>query len=222
MYINDIYICYTQAKKYLILMINNFSDFSNNYSSTSSNWSSNSSTGRYQNPYQNYQKPYEEYTWTNAHRTQYKRAKREHAYDYNYIKPLNVFINVIKVPKNVIKTQIDIMLLTFIKNRTLKLILYQLFQLIWTQILKNLNFNVLIPSTTPDSSLSEFIKNILGTTTIRIELTELDAIKGKAVRLTVNDSEKVLVVDIPRGVKKNQSFILFYLVDDDNNNSFKI
>lgn len=199
-----------------------FSDFSNNYSSTSSNWTSNSSYGRYQNPYQNYQKPYEEYTWKNT-RTQYKRAKREHAYDYNYLKPFNVFINVIKVPKNVVKTQVDIMLLTFIKNRTLKLILYQLFQLIWTQILKNLNFNVLIPSTAPDGSLSEFIKNILGTSTIRIELTELDALKGKAVRLTVNDGEKVLVVDIPRGVKKNQSFILFYLVDDnDNNNSFKM
>lgn len=203
-------------------MVNHFSDFSNNYSSTSSNWTSNSSTGRYQNPYQNYQKPYEEYTWTNA-KTQYKRAKKEHAYNYSYLKPFNVFINVIKVPKNVVKTQIDIMLLTFIKNRTLKLILYQLFQLIWTQILKNLNFNVLIPSTAPDGSLSEFIKKILGTSTVRIELTEIEAIKGKAVRLTVNDSEKVLIVDIPRGVKKDQSFILFYLVDDDdNNNSFKI
>lgn len=135
-----------------------------------------------------------------------------------------MFINVIKVPKNVVKTQIDIMLLTFVKNRTLKLILYQIFQFIWTQILNNLNYNILIPSASSNSSMDTFVRSILGNKVIRIELTEMDAIKGKAVRVNVSDYEKVLIVNIPRGVQKGQSFYLFYLVDDNNNdysNTFK-
>lgn len=132
-----------------------------------------------------------------------------------------MFINVIKVPKDIVKTQIDIVLLTFIRNRTLKLILFQLFQFIWTQLLKNVNFNVLISSNSSlNSSMTEFIKSIVKTHTIRIELSEMEAIKGKAVRVHVNDNEKVLVVNIPRGVKKDQSFFLFYLVDDEKNSKY--
>lgn len=122
------------------------------------------------------------------------------------------------MPKNVIKTQIDIMLLTFIKSRTLKLILYQLFQFMWAQVLKSVDFNVLISSSAPNGPVNEFVRSILGNKTIRIELTEMDAIKGKAVRINVSDNEKVLIVNIPRGVKKDQSFYLFYLVDDNNDN----
>jgi hypothetical protein len=123
-----------------------------------------------------------------------------------------------------VKTQIDIILLTFIKNHTLKMILYQLFQIIWNQILKSINFNVLISSTSPNSSVDEFVRSVLGNKTIRIELTEMDAIKGKSVRVHVNENEKVLIVNIPRGVKKNQSFYLFYLIDDNDDrhsNTFK-
>jgi len=57
--------------------------------------------------------------------------------------------------------------------------------------------------------------------TIRIELTEIEAIKGKAVRVKVNENEKVLVVNIPKGVQKGQSFYLFYLIDDNDDNKFK-
>lgn len=89
-------------------------------------------------------------------------------------------------------------------------------------MLKNLNFNVLISSnSSSNSSLVEFIRSVVGNNTVRIELTELDALKGKAVRVRVNDNEKVLVVNIPRGVKKDQSFFLFYLVDDDNDSNAK-
>lgn len=135
-----------------------------------------------------------------------------------------MFINVIKVPKNVVKTQIDVILLTFIKNHTLKMVLYQLFQFIWKQILKSINFNILISSASPNSSVDEFVRSILKNQTIRIELTEMDAIKGKSVRVHVNENEKVLIVNIPRGVKKDQSFYLFYLVDDiddSHSNTFK-
>lgn len=134
-----------------------------------------------------------------------------------------MFINVIKVPKNVVKTQIDVMLLTFIKNRTLKLIFFHLFQFVWTQALKNLNFNVLIPSTSSsNSSLAEFIRSLLTNKTVRIELTQLEAIRGKAIRVQVSENEKVLIVNIPGGVKNDQSFYLFYLIDEnDNTNSFK-
>lgn len=90
-------------------------------------------------------------------------------------------------------------------------------------MLKNVNFNVLISSnSSSNSSLVEFIKSVVGKNTVRIELTEIDALKGKAVRVHVNDNEKVLVVNIPRGVKKNESFFLFYLDDEnDNNNKYK-
>jgi len=194
-----------------------FADFSNNNyrsqnSSTSNNWTSNSSYGRYNTNY--------EYTY-NWSRTENSRSRYKRPGDYNSLKPFNVFINVISVPKNIIKTQIDIMLLSFIKNRTLKLILFQLFQYLWTLWLKNLNFNVLIPSSSPSSGLGEFIKSLLKSQTIRIELTEIEAIKGKAVRVNVSENEKVLVVDIPRGVQREQSFYLFYLIDDDDNTKFK-
>jgi len=62
---------------------------------------------------------------------------------------------------------------------------------------------------------------LLENRTIRIELTELEAIKGKAVRVKVNENEKVLVVNIPRGVQRNQSFYLFYLTEDNDNAKFK-
>lgn len=90
-------------------------------------------------------------------------------------------------------------------------------------MLKNLNFNVLI-STSYGDSLTNFLKSILVNNTIRIELTEMEALKGKAVRVQVNDNEQVLVVNIPRGTIKDQSFYLFYLIDDDNDNkaSFKL
>lgn len=90
--------------------------------------------------------------------------------------------------------------------------------------MKNVNYNVLISSSSSPNSLTDFIKSILGYKTIRIELTEIEAIKGKAVRVNVNDNEKILVVDVPRGVKRNQSFYLFYLIDNDDKNSasFKI
>lgn len=194
-----------------------FADFSNNNyrsqnSSTSNNWTSNSSYGRYNTNY--------EYTY-NWSRTENSRSRYKRPGDYNSLKPFNVFINVISVPKNIIKTQIDIMLLSFIKNRMLKLILFQLFQYLWTLCLKNLNFNVLIPSSSPSSGLGEFIKSLLKSQTIRIELTEIEAIKGKAVRVNVSENEKVLVVDIPRGVQREQSFYLFYLIDDDDNTKFK-
>lgn len=122
------------------------------------------------------------------------------------------------------KVQVDILLLTFIKNRTLKMIMFHLFQFLWSQILKNVNYNVLINSNLSSNSLAEFISGILGYKTVRFELTEIEAIKGKAVRVNVNDNEKVLVVNIPRGVQRNQSFYLFYLIDDDDKNSanFKI
>jgi len=45
----------------------------------------------------------------------------------------------------------------------------------------------------------------------------MEAIKGKAVRVKVNENEKVLVVNIPRGVHKDQSFYLFYLNNDEDN-----
>jgi len=70
--------------------------------------------------------------------------------------------------------------------------------------------------------LGELVRSILSSHTIRIELSEIDAIKGKAVRVHVNDNEKVLVVNIPRGVQKDQSFYLFYLIDDDDNTSYKV
>lgn len=128
----------------------------------------------------------------------------------------------IKVPENVVKTQVDIMLLTFIKNRTLKIILFHIFQFVWTQVLKNLNFNILIPTISYNGALGEFIKNLLPNNTIRVELTEVEAIKGKAVRLKIHDKDKVLIVNIPRGTQKDQSFYLFYLIKEDNNSaSFK-
>lgn len=134
-----------------------------------------------------------------------------------------MFINVIKVPKNVVKTQIDVMLLTFIKNRTLKWILFHLFQFVWTQVLNNLNFNVLIPSSSSNNgALADFIRRIVTNKTVRIELTQLEAIRGKAVRVQVSDDEKVLIVNVPGGVKNDQTFYLFYLIDhNDNANSFK-
>lgn len=130
-----------------------------------------------------------------------------------------MFINVIQVPKNVLKTQIDIMLLMFIKNRTLKLILFQVFQFVWKLVLKNLDFNILIPTASPNSALGEIVRSILRNDTVRVELTEMEALKGKAVRVKVNDNEKVLIVNIPRGAEKNQSFYLFYLINDDDDNS---
>lgn len=184
---------------------------SNNYTSTSNNWSSNYSYERY-----GYKDPYSN---TNS-QTNYKYSNRKTSYEYSHLRPFNVFINVIKVPKNVVKTQVDIMLLTFIKNRTLKLILFQLFQFVWTLVLKNLSFNILIP-TSLNNSLDVMVRNILGNITVRVELTELDSLKGKAIRVQVNENEKVLIVNIPRGVKRNQSFYLFYLIDDDNSASFK-
>lgn len=184
---------------------------SNNYTNTSNNWSSNYSYERY-----SYKDPYSN---TNS-QTNYKYSNRKTSYEYSHLRPFNVFINVIKVPKNVVKTQVDIMLLTFIKNRTLKLILFQLFQFVWTLVLKNLSFNILIP-TSLNNSLDVMVRNILGNITVRVELTELDSLKGKAIRVQVNENEKVLVVNIPRGVKRNQSFYLFYLIDDDNSASFK-
>lgn len=119
------------------------------------------------------------------------------------------------------KTQIDIILLTFIKNRTLKLVLFQVFQFLWKLVLENINFNILIPTESPNSALGEFIRSILENITVRVELTEMEAIKGKAIRVKVNDNEKVLIVNIPRGAKKNQSFYLFYLIDDNANDKFK-
>ncbi|XP_027841929.1 dnaJ-like protein MG002 homolog isoform X3 [Aphis gossypii] len=185
---------------------------SQNSSTYSSNWTSNSSYGRYNTNY--------EYTY-NRSRTENSHARYKRPEGYNSLKPFNVFINVISVPKNIIKTQIDLMLLSFIKNRTLKWILFQLFQYLWTLGLKNLNYNVLIPSSSPGNGLGEFIKSLLESQTIRIELTEIEAIKGKAVRVNVSENEKVLVVNLPRGVQRNQSFYLFYLIDDDDNIKFK-
>lgn len=111
------------------------------------------------------------------------------------------------------------MLLTFIKNRTLKLILFQIFQFIWTLVLKNLSFNILIPTTSLNNTLDVLIQSILKNTMVRIELTEIDSIKGKAIRVQVNENEKVLVVNIPKGVKRNQSFYLFYLINNDDNSA---
>jgi len=189
---------------------------SNNDKSTSSNWSSNSSYGRYKSD--------EEYKWKN--RSEYRRPPKyeRYAYSYDHLKPFNVFINVIKVPKNVVKTQVDMMLFTFVKNRTLKLILFYLFQFLWKRVLKNVDYNILISTNSSSNPFEEFIKNILQNNTVRIQLTEMEALKGKAVRIHVNDNEKVLVVNIPRGVKKDQSFYLFYLLndDDDDSNSHKI
>ncbi|KAL4142373.1 hypothetical protein QTP88_004844 [Uroleucon formosanum] len=189
----------------------NMGSSNNNYSNTSNNWTSNSSYGRYNtNP---------KYTYNNKNwsRTEYSHQRTERAGGFNKLKPFNVFINVISVPKNIVKTQIDIMLLSFVKNRTLKWILFQLFQYLWTWGLNNLNYNVLISSTSSNNPLAEFIRSLLKTHTIRIELTEMEAIKGKAVRVKVNENEKVLIVDIPRGVHKDQSFYLFYLNDDNDN-----
>lgn len=195
-----------------------FAGSSNNSynNNTSNNWTDNSSYGRY-NTNQEY--TYNDKYWS---RTEYnhQRTKRSRGFDQH--KPFNVFINVISVPQNIIKTQIDIMLLSFIKNRKLKWILLQLFQYIWTWGLNSLNYNVLISSSTPHGNpLVEFMKNLLETHTVRIELTEIEAIKGKAVRVKVNENEKVLVVNIPRGVQKGQSFYLFYLIDDNDNMKFK-
>lgn len=89
-------------------------------------------------------------------------------------------------------------------------------------MLKNVNYNVLISSNSTNTLLEDFIKNVLTNTKIRIELTELEAIKGKSIRVQVNNDEKVLIVKIPRGVKKDQSFYLFYLLDDDDNAQHKI
>uniref|UniRef100_A0A2H8TVG6 DnaJ homolog subfamily B member 9 n=1 Tax=Melanaphis sacchari TaxID=742174 RepID=A0A2H8TVG6_9HEMI len=196
------------------------SGFSNNNygsqnSNTSNSWTSNSSYGRYNTNY--------EYTSSNKNwsRTEYTHSRNKYARDYDPLKPFNVFINVISVPKNIIKTQIDVMLLSFIKNRTLKWVLFQLFQYLWTWGLSNLNYNVLISSSSPNSAFGEFIKNLLENKTIRIELTEIEAIKGKAVRVVVNENEKVVVVNIPRGVQRGQSFYLFYLIDNDDNAKFK-
>jgi len=69
--------------------------------------------------------------------------------------------------------------------------------------------------------LGEFIKSLLENQTVRIELTEMEAIKGKAVRVKVNENEKVLVVNIPRGAHRGQSFYLFYLIDNGDNTKFK-
>jgi len=183
----------------------------NNYSNTSNDWTSNYSYGRYNT---NHKYTYNNKNWS---RTEYSHQRTERAGGFDKLKPFNVFINVISVPKNIVKTQIDIMLLSFIKNRTLKWILFQLFQYLWTWGLNNLNYNVLISSTSPNHPLAEFIRSLLKNQTIRIELTEMEAIKGKAVRVKVNENEKVLIVDIPRGVHKDQSFYLFYLNDDDDN-----
>jgi len=185
----------------------------NNYSSTSKDWTSNSSYGRYNTNY--------EYTYNNKNwsRTEYSHQRTKRAGGFDKLKPFNVFINVISVPKNIVKTQIDIMLLSFIKNRTLKWIVFQLFQYLWTWGLNNLNYNVLISSSSTNNPFAEFIRSLLDNHTIRIELTEMEAIKGKAVRVQVNENEKVLVVNIPRGVHKDQSFYLFYLKNDDDNNT---
>ncbi|VVC27936.1 Hypothetical protein CINCED_3A018674 [Cinara cedri] len=189
---------------------NNSSSFNN--TGTSDNWSSSSFYDRYKSP------PYEEYRRTNS-KTERQRSYNRHSYNnYSHLKPFNVFINVIKVPNNIIKTQLDILLLTFIKNRILKMILLTLFQYLWKQVLKNLNCNVLL-SSTQTSSLVEFVKNLLLSHTIRIELTELEAVRGKAIRVQVDKNEKVLVVNLPGGVKKDQSFYLFYLIDDNSNST---
>ncbi|XP_008180920.1 uncharacterized protein LOC100163713 isoform X2 [Acyrthosiphon pisum] len=191
----------------------NMGSSNNNYSSTSNDWTYNSSYGRHNTKYH-------EYTYNNKNwsRTEYSHQRTNRAAgDFDKLKPFNVFINVISVPKNIVKTQIDIMLLSFIKNRTLKWIVFQLFQYLWTWGLKNLNYNVLISSSSPNNPFAEFIRNLLDNHTIRIELTEMEAIKGKAVRVKVNENEKVLVVNIPRGVHKGQSFYLFYLNNDDDN-----
>jgi len=183
---------------------------------TSNNWTNNSSYGRYST---NQEYTYNDENWS---RTEYKRQRTKRTWDFNQQKPFNVFINVITVPKNIIKTQIDIMLLSFIKSHRLRWILLQLFQYIWTWGLNSLNFNILISSSTPHHNpLVEFIKNLLENHTVRIELTEIEAIKGKAVRVKVNENEKVLVVNIPRGVQRGQSFYLFYLIDDNDNTKFK-
>ncbi|XP_026812804.1 uncharacterized protein LOC113553601 isoform X2 [Rhopalosiphum maidis] len=190
-------------------------NYRNQNSSTSSDWTSNSFYGRYNTNY--------EYTSNNKNwsRTEYNYTRNRHAGGFDSLKPFNVFINVITVPKTIVKTQIDLMLLSFIKNRTLKWILFHLFQYLWTWGLNNLNYNVLISSSSPNSALGEFIRSLLENRTIRIELTELEAIKGKAVRVNVSENEKVLVVNIPKGVQRGQSFYLFYLVDNDNNAKFK-
>lgn len=127
------------------------------------------------------------------------------------------------MPKKVVQIQLDIILMTFIKNRLLKVMLLYVFQLIWSQVVNSLNFNVLLSSTTQTNSLIEFIKDFLTNNTVRIELTEMEAIRGKAIRVQVDENEKVLVVNIPGGAKKGQSFYLFYLVNDDGNStsSFK-
>lgn len=194
---------------------NNMGTSNNNYSSTSNNWTSNSSYSRY-NTKDEYTNNYK--SWS---KTEYSHPRNNHARDFNQFKPFNVFINVISVPKNIVKTQIDIMLLSFIKNRTLKWILFQLFQYLWTLGLKNLNYNVLISSSSSNSALGEFIRSLLKNHTIRIDLTEMEALRGKAVRVKVNENEKILVVNIPRGVHKGQSFYLFYLIDDNDDVKFK-
>ncbi|XP_022160547.1 chaperone protein dnaJ 49-like isoform X2 [Myzus persicae] len=193
----------------------NMGSSNSNYSSTSNDWTSNSSYGRYNTNH--------EYTYNNKNwsRTEYSHQRTRRSAGFDQHKPFNVFINVISVPQNIIKTQIDLILLNFIKNRTLKWILFQLFQYLWTWGLKNLNYNVLISSSSPMNPLGEFIRSLLENHTVRIELTEIEAIKGKAVRVKVNENEKVLVVNIPRGVHRGQSFYLFYLIDDNDNTKFK-
>lgn len=113
------------------------------------------------------------------------------------------------------------MLLTFVKNKLIKSILFFIFQTLWDQVLKNINFNILIPSNTDDNIFISFLSNLLGYEKVCINLTESEAIMGKAVRIKVHKDQQVLVVSIPKNVRKNQSFILFCLDDDNKNAEFK-
>ncbi|XP_050535409.1 uncharacterized protein LOC126902321 [Daktulosphaira vitifoliae] len=184
----------------------NYTNPSNSYSNSSSNWNTNSSTGRY---------------------TSSGFKKKSSFYDYNYsynyknLKPYNVYINIIIVPKRVIKTQVDIMLLTFVRNRILKSILFFIFETLWNQVLKNINFNILIPNNIDDNIFVSFLSNLLGYEKVCINLTESEAIMGKAVRIKVREDQQVLVVSIPKNVRKDQSFILFCLNDEIKNTEFK-
>ncbi|XP_050436930.1 curved DNA-binding protein-like [Adelges cooleyi] len=175
-------------------------DFSNNNSSTSSHWTSNSSKGRYQSSYHDFTK-----RKSNFYSNPYTNS------NYEQLRPHNIYINIVTVPKNVVKAQVDLMLFTFIKNRVLKIIMYHAFQLLWTTVLKNITFNMLIKSQIDDNILFSFLGNVLGHERMCVSLTELEAIRGKTIRVQVHKDEQVLIVEVPGGVEKNQSFILFYL-----------
>lgn len=214
--LNSIIFCRT--KTFIFKIIYNVNDYkliiftgfnNNDKTSTNYNWSSNSFYERYKKP------PNEEFKQKNS-RTKYQHSNRK--YDYNYLRPYNVFIHVIKVPQDIIKINLNIWLMTLIKNKILKFILFQILQFIWSQLLNNINYNILVSPTT-QSSLVEFLKNLLSNQTIRIELTEMESIRGKAIRVQVDENEKVLIVNIPGGVKQNQSFYLFYLINDNSNSN---